>query len=65
MIIKDVIDGRPATLAFVTADMNPCLPEDADMAVVLFEDGEKAFVIFDDEPDEEEDDFLDEEGEAE
>ena len=44
MIERTTVSGRPATVAYVTSDMQPADKDKADFARVLFDDGDSAFL---------------------
>lgn len=44
MIERQTIDGREATVAYLTADFEPAGKDDWHMAKVIFDDGEVVFV---------------------
>jgi len=45
MIKRMTVEGRMATVAYVTNDMEPVSPDDADMVKVVFDDGEVRFGV--------------------
>jgi hypothetical protein len=48
MIENTTVNGKLATVAYITRDFTPASKEDAEMAKVLFEDGGVAFLILKD-----------------
>ena len=47
MIQREMIEGREATVAYITDAMEPVEPEDADLKKVIFDDGDVWFVRLD------------------
>jgi hypothetical protein len=44
MIVQTTVNGRKATVAYITKDFEPATKEAADLAKVIFEDGEVVFL---------------------
>lgn len=44
MIERQKIDGREATVAYLTAEFGPTEKDDAELVKVIFDDGETIFV---------------------
>jgi hypothetical protein len=45
MIKRMMVEGRPATVAYITNNFEPVSPDDADMVKVAFDDGEVRFGV--------------------
>jgi hypothetical protein len=45
MIERQTVDGREATIAYMTADFEPADKDDAELIKVLFDDGDIAFLV--------------------
>jgi hypothetical protein len=51
MIERTEIDGRPATIAYLTEELTPAEPDDAEMVKIIFDDGEVVFASLKEGPD--------------
>jgi len=45
VIVRTEIDGRKATVAYLTKDMNPAEQKDAELIKIVFDDGEIRFAV--------------------
>jgi predicted SnoaL-like aldol condensation-catalyzing enzyme len=45
MIKRETIEGREATVAYLTKDMKPTSPEKADIVKVIFDDGDAIMAV--------------------
>jgi len=45
MIERTEVDGRPATVAYITGDFQPATKEDWELAKIIFDDGEVVFLV--------------------
>jgi hypothetical protein len=44
MIKRETIDGKPASVAYLKADLTPTSPEEAELLRVLFDNGDSAWL---------------------
>ena len=45
MIERQTLGGRPATVAYLTAEMEPADKEDAELIKVIYDDGERLWLV--------------------